>query len=88
MNGTGCNVLFAMATYEDVENDTMIVFSVAELGWWVDGECGGGACSEHANCTSLVSPMTKGVGFRCKCRDGYEGDGFGAAAGGQGCAEG
>lgn len=84
VNGTGCKFLFTAVSYEDAENVTSLVFSVAELGWWVDGAC---SCSENANCRSLVSPVTGGLGFRCKCKDGYEGDGFAAAAGVQGCTK-
>lgn len=87
VNGTGCKFLFTAVVYEDAENVTALVFSVAELEWWVDGACSSGRCSDNANCTSLVSPVTTGPRFRCKCKDGYEGDGFAAASGGRGCTK-
>lgn len=83
-NGTGCKFLFTAVTYEDAYNVTVLVLSEVELGWWMDGACSR-ECSENANCTSLVSPVTGRAAFRCKCRDGYEGDGF---TGGRGCVKG
>jgi serine/threonine protein kinase len=46
---------------------------VVQLGWWLEGIC---KCSESANCTTLVSPETGKESFRCKCNQGYDGDGY------------
>ena len=54
---------------------------VMDLGWWLPGKCD---CSDHADCIEFVTP-DKGQGHRCKCRDGFKGDGF---SGGAGCRRG
>ncbi|KAE8100579.1 hypothetical protein FH972_018465 [Carpinus fangiana] len=51
---------------------------VVELGWWLHGGC---QCSESGNCTQLVSPKTGQQSFRCRCNEGYEGDGYRAGTG-------
>lgn len=56
-------------------------FQTAELGWWVDGDC---KCDANANCTEVVNGGDR-KGFRCKCNEGYAGDGF---ADGEGCRKG
>ncbi|KAF7847225.1 hypothetical protein BT93_L3177 [Corymbia citriodora subsp. variegata] len=50
------------------------------LEWWVNGnEC---ECSQDADCVQLSGlPNGGGNGFRCKCRDGFLGDGFSAGTG-------
>ncbi|ONK74617.1 uncharacterized protein A4U43_C03F8330 [Asparagus officinalis] len=73
VHSTGCEFLFTTVKYEtDAENVTSVVFSEAELGWWVHGKC---LCSANANCTRVKTPAG-GPGFRCRCGDGYQGDGF------------
>ncbi|XP_040996983.1 wall-associated receptor kinase-like 14 [Juglans microcarpa x Juglans regia] len=65
------------------ENDSSLAVSlevqVVKLGWWLEGAC---QCSINANCTALLAPMTGRPSFRCRCNEGYEGDGFRA---GEGC---
>ncbi|PSS17229.1 Wall-associated receptor kinase-like [Actinidia chinensis var. chinensis] len=46
---------------------------VVKLGWWLEGGC---ACSDNANCTEVTSPVNGHRGFRCRCLDGFVGDGF------------
>lgn len=57
---------------------------VLEVGWWLDGNCRH-HCSKEANCTELVSPVTHQQAVRCRCKDGFSGDGFRA---GSGCTKG
>lgn len=52
-------------------------FQTVELGWWLNGDCD---CDPNANCTR-VRYATR-LGFRCKCKEGYAGDGF---VGGEPC---
>ncbi|KAL6499211.1 hypothetical protein OROHE_026239 [Orobanche hederae] len=52
-------------------------FQIVELGWWVNGSCD---CDPNANCTPVASGGQ--LGFRCKCNEGFAGDGF---AGGERC---
>nr|GMD58683.1 wall-associated receptor kinase-like 14 [Ipomoea batatas] len=56
-------------------------FNTAELVWWLDGKC---RCHVNAGCVSIRLP-DGGYGFRCKCNDGFVGDGF---ADGDGCRKG
>ncbi|KAL0396665.1 UNVERIFIED_CONTAM: Wall-associated receptor kinase-like 14 [Sesamum calycinum] len=46
-------------------------FQTAELGWWVDGGCD---CDPNASCTRVTHGGQ--MGYRCKCKKGYAGDGF------------
>lgn len=47
-------------------------FQRVELAWWLDGSCN---CHTHANCTNVSLP-TGSSGFRCRCKEGFHGDGF------------
>jgi len=38
------------------------------------------SCAPNASCTRLTTPAA-GQGFRCECREGFEGDGFAAGTG-------
>nr|XP_043639202.1 wall-associated receptor kinase-like 14 [Erigeron canadensis] len=49
-----------------------------ELGWWMIGDCN---CDDNAVCVN-VSVGNRRVGYRCRCNDGFAGDGFVA---GDGC---
>ncbi|XP_019195611.1 PREDICTED: wall-associated receptor kinase-like 14 [Ipomoea nil] len=56
-------------------------FHTAELVWWLEGKC---RCHVNAGCVSVRLPDGR-YGFRCKCNDGFVGDGF---ADGDGCRRG
>ncbi|KAK4782372.1 hypothetical protein SAY86_016474 [Trapa natans] len=43
-----------------------------ELGWWLNGEC---KCHKHAQCTTVLAPNGT-RGYRCRCKEGFMGDGF------------
>ncbi|CAL5367141.1 unnamed protein product [Camellia sinensis] len=79
-----CKFLFTSITV-DLSNDSNkssavpLQFQVAELEWWLEGRCN---CSPLADCTA-VTPPNGGSGFRCRCKEGFEGDGF--LGGGGGC---
>lgn len=62
--------------------NTVIVldFQIVELGWWLNGGCSDTSCDPNANCTTIGT-----AGYRCKCSEGYVGDGFSA---GTGCRKG
>ncbi|KAK6128792.1 hypothetical protein DH2020_037428 [Rehmannia glutinosa] len=80
-----CSVLFSSIMVDLNDNVTSasesssiaLDFQTVELGWWLDGNCD---CDPNANCT----PVRYGrqLGFRCKCNEGFTGDGF---AGGKRC---
>ncbi|KAG8367023.1 hypothetical protein BUALT_Bualt16G0029300 [Buddleja alternifolia] len=78
-----CSVLFSSMMVDLDENARSVgggggsvglEFETVELGWWLVGECD---CDPNANCTPVVYGAQP-QGFRCKCNEGYAGDGFAA----------
>ncbi|KAM0857365.1 hypothetical protein ACQ4PT_048546 [Festuca glaucescens] len=79
-----CEDLLTSAVYaETSEGTTSLEFGVAELGWWLNGTCAGGAegCAANATCTNVTTP-SRTPGHRCACVEGMDGDGFSS---GDGC---
>ncbi|KAG8092930.1 hypothetical protein GUJ93_ZPchr0012g21166 [Zizania palustris] len=86
-----CDELLTSAVYGETPDKVFSVdFSVAELGWWVNGNCTRagsaagdetGRCADNAECLNVQTP-SGGWGHRCSCEDGMSGDGFAA---GDGC---
>lgn len=64
----------------DAFNTSSVVLDVGivQLGWWLLGEC---KCHQEATCTEIQTPVAGQQGFRCKCRDGFDGDGYQAGVG-------
>ncbi|XAR73935.1 Non-specific serine/threonine protein kinase [Bertholletia excelsa] len=83
LNQTGCQILYtSIAVDDEISNSdknssVSLQFQVAELEWWVKGHC---QCSRDANCT-VVKGTGARSGFRCRCKEGFEGDGFIAGTG-------
>uniref|UniRef100_J3NEN8 Protein kinase domain-containing protein n=1 Tax=Oryza brachyantha TaxID=4533 RepID=J3NEN8_ORYBR len=90
----GCDQLLTSVYADTREGRFSLEFSMAELGWWVNGNCsaaaaagsGGdidkaGRCAANATCHDVQTP-TGEWGHRCSCKDGMDGDGFAA---GDGC---
>lgn len=77
-----CSYFVSSIFLESLNNSTSSVsleVQIVQLGWWLEGNC---QCSEYANCTSSVQlPETRRNGSRCKCKDGFEGDGYLAGSG-------
>lgn len=74
LNDTGCQSLFTSSEYDTADDRfTSLVFCHVELGWWLDGDC---HCDPNADCTRLQSPFTRRNAFRCRCKEGFQGDGF------------
>lgn len=72
--GIQCRFLFsaiAVGSKSEVK-EISLQFQVVELGWWLDGACN---CSGNATCTEVHLAGHK-RGFRCRCREGFVGDGF------------
>ncbi|XP_042495853.1 wall-associated receptor kinase-like 14 [Macadamia integrifolia] len=79
VNQSNCGFLFsAVAVDSNVNSSLSLEFQTVQLGWWLEGQC---QCSQNANCTTITSPYTGKPGFRCRCNDGFEGDGFNAGLG-------
>ncbi|KAF9618097.1 hypothetical protein IFM89_000056 [Coptis chinensis] len=81
VNRSGCNLLLSSVAYDELSSSSSIAFESqrVNLGWWLEGNC---KCSDHANCTNFISPFNRQPGFRCRCIDGFVGDGF---VNGNGC---
>ncbi|GMH06442.1 hypothetical protein Nepgr_008282 [Nepenthes gracilis] len=76
-----CKFLFSSIFVESSvkwNSSVLLDFQTLQLGWWLTGAC---RCSENANCT-IVHLTDGSSGYRCRCNDGFTGDGF---ADGQGC---
>lgn len=80
LNETGCRYLFSAVAFGQSKEIT-VQFQEVELGWWLQGPC---QCSANATC-STVYLQNGSSGFRCRCNDGFQGDGF---ANGAGCWKG
>ncbi|CAL9149271.1 unnamed protein product [Musa hybrid cultivar] len=78
---SGCSFFFTSIGYDDVGGASVpsLNLRTAELAWWLNGTC---RCSANASCTAVMAPVTHMPGFRCRCSEGFQGDGF---IGGQGC---
>nr|GLL48318.1 wall-associated receptor kinase-like 14 [Ipomoea trifida] len=81
LTGTGCKSLFsAISSVAAAANTTAVSLDiqVLELGWWLRGHC---RCSKNANCTEIRPPGDGKPGFRCRCFEGFTGDGYLAGSG-------
>nr|XP_043614523.1 wall-associated receptor kinase-like 14 [Erigeron canadensis] len=76
----GCRFLLTGVATEMI-GDTAISLDIqmVKLGWWLKGSCED--CSSDANCTTIVSPADGSDGYRCKCRSGFDGDGYKGSSG-------
>ncbi|KAJ8494137.1 hypothetical protein OPV22_015858 [Ensete ventricosum] len=72
---SGCGFLFTSIGINDAGGVSVssLDLSTAELAWWLEGTC---RCADNANCTTVTSPVTHRPGFRCRCLEGFQGDGF------------
>ncbi|MFS7911493.1 putative protein kinase RLK-Pelle-WAK-LRK10L-1 family [Helianthus anomalus] len=77
---TGCGSLLLGMVVKIVGVNSAVSLNVqmVKLGWWLKGGC---QCSDDAICTSVVSPVDGSDGYRCRCKDGYDGDGYKASSG-------
>lgn len=79
---TGCSTLFTSIAVENrsVNSSVELEIQTVELGWLLEGPC---KCVDQADCTNLTLGQLQG--FRCRCKTGFEGDGF---VDGGGCRKG
>ncbi|KAJ9562118.1 hypothetical protein OSB04_007278 [Centaurea solstitialis] len=73
----GCRFLFSGVVSEMNGQAMSMDMQVFKLGWWLKGTCG---CSGDADCTRIVSPLDGSDGYRCTCKSGFVGDGYGAGS--------
>ncbi|WOG93147.1 hypothetical protein DCAR_0312428 [Daucus carota subsp. sativus] len=73
---TGCSELFTAIAVDlfdnrSVDSSVAIEIQTLELGWLLEGPC---KCVAQADCVNLTLGGLQG--FRCRCKSGFEGDGF------------
>ncbi|CAM8975835.1 unnamed protein product [Rhodiola kirilowii] len=77
-----CRFLFSSISVATVNvSEISLDVQVVQIGWWIEGDC---RCSENADCIHILSPVTRQGAHRCRCREGFVGDGF---LDGEGCRE-
>ncbi|KAF2908759.1 hypothetical protein DAI22_12g206600 [Oryza sativa Japonica Group] len=81
-----CENLLTSVYGDTREGVFSLEFAAAEMGWWVNGSCGGGVddlgrCAANATCIPMQTPSGN-WGHRCECLPWMAGDGFAA---GEGC---
>lgn len=86
LNRANCTVLFTSIAVDSIENRSMnsaveLKFQSVELEWWLKGSC---SCVREANCVNVTLASGE-MRFRCRCKEGFKGDGFTA---GDGCRKG
>lgn len=75
-----CKFMFSSLAFNSGGNSAgSLEFQRLELGWWVNGSCN---CSKNADCHHNFTFADGNSGHRCRCKEGFEGDGFEA---GNGC---
>ncbi|KAK2969412.1 hypothetical protein RJ640_020355 [Escallonia rubra] len=72
---TGCRSLLSAIATGSLGNGSAISLDVqvVELGWWLDGES---QCSDDAERVTVLSPLENWPGYRCRCLEGFVGDGY------------
>ncbi|KAI3439665.1 uncharacterized protein J3R85_004500 [Psidium guajava] len=77
----GCKYFLSSISAEQLNNASVLLgVQMLELVWWLNGD--GCECSHDAECIRLSGlPNGGGNGFRCKCKEGFLGDGFLAGTG-------
>lgn len=86
VNRSGCRFLFSSYALDSSKKPLVSLdFQTVELDWWLEGRCSGATCAPNAVCTNVTSTTSGATGHRCRCADGFEGDGF---RDGDGCRKG
>lgn len=79
VQGTGCRWLFSSIAPDDTDENSL-EFQLLELGWWVNGSCRMSVCDANASCEPVGLEGGRS-GVRCKCGEGFVGDGYVAGGG-------
>ncbi|XVF63947.1 hypothetical protein PTKIN_Ptkin09bG0127600 [Pterospermum kingtungense] len=78
---TNCKSFLSSISAESFNESGVLEVQVVELGWWLQGRCSDLICSENTICDEIVSPFNGQPGNRCKCKQGFIGDGYRAGSG-------
>lgn len=75
LSGIRCHYLYSSISVDTLNRSSVVLdVGVVQLGWWLLGKC---QCHRKATC----QPVSGQQGFRCKCREGFSGDGYLAGVG-------
>ncbi|KAL4332634.1 hypothetical protein GQ457_07G025950 [Hibiscus cannabinus] len=80
VTGTNCKSFLSSISAESFDESGVLEIQVIELGWWLQGRCPD-YCSDNAFCDEIVPPFNGQPGFRCRCKNGFIGDGYRASHG-------
>ncbi|KAK8646547.1 hypothetical protein V6N13_120331 [Hibiscus sabdariffa] len=80
VTGTNCKSFLSSISAESFDESGVLEIQVIELGWWLQGRCPD-YCSDNAFCDEIVPPFNGQPGFRCRCENGFIGDGYRASHG-------
>lgn len=78
VTGSGCGSLFSSVAVGLAEKGPafQLEFGMVELEWWVPWSCASRPCSNNATCMTVNSMTNGGPALRCRCKQGFFGDGF------------
>ncbi|XAR61819.1 Non-specific serine/threonine protein kinase [Bertholletia excelsa] len=80
LTSSKCKSALSAISVEAFGSSSAVALEVelVQLGWWLEGHC---QCSKNANCTRLLTPGNGPPAYRCRCLEGFLGDGFRAGSG-------
>ncbi|KAF2295127.1 hypothetical protein GH714_031608 [Hevea brasiliensis] len=84
LSSTDCKFVFSSFAVGSNNPVLSLEFERVELNWWLKGNCTADPCSKNGTCTQVI--LSNGtIGHRCRCNEGFTGDGFKTGEGAEGC---
>lgn len=81
LNRTGCRFLYSsFAVNSGSGSGLFFEFQRLELNWGLPGACSSNSCHANGICTT-VQLRNDSLAHRCRCKEGFHGDGFVAGVG-------
>ena len=78
VSASHCRYLLSSISVDTFNKSSVVLdVGIIQLGWWLLGDCN---CHQDATCNK-IQPGAGQQGFRCKCREGFHGDGYQAGVG-------